>query len=114
MRAGDAERAASDCLESLSEFPDDANILCLAGRALIASRRLDEARIHIEKAKSLHPGFPVAHETFADLMLVQGQIDEAIKIYPRIESFLAQGEEERHYLDAGYEQLAEIMAASAQ
>ena len=81
MRAGDAERAAGICLESLEEFPDDANILCLAGRALIALRRLDEARIHIEKAKSLHPGFPVAHETFADLMLIQGEVGEAVKAY---------------------------------
>ncbi len=81
MRTGNAELAARVCLESLDEFPEDANILCLAGRAFIALRQFTDARVHIEKARSLHPGFPVAHETFADLMLVEGKIEAAIKSY---------------------------------
>lgn len=42
------------------------------------------------------------------------QIDEAIKFYPHIEAFLAQNKHDRQQLDAGYEQLAEILMAEAQ
>lgn len=81
MRAGNPELAAGVCKEGLNEFPEDANILCLAARALIALKRLDEAEAHIDKAIKLHSKFPVAHEALADLMLVKGQIDDAIKSY---------------------------------
>ena len=81
MQSGDAEAAASVSLEGLSDYPEDPNILCLAARALIALLKFDEARIHIEKAKSLHPKFPIAHETFADLVLVEGYFREAVEAY---------------------------------
>lgn len=81
MRAGEAAVAADVCLQGLVEHPDDPSILCMAGRSLIALHRLDEARPHIEKARLLHPGFPVGHETYADLMLAEGQLKEAIKSY---------------------------------
>ncbi len=81
MHAGEAAQAADVCLEGLKQHPDDPGILCMAGRSLIALRRPDEDRPYIERARSLHPQFPPGHETFADLMLVEGQLKEAIKSY---------------------------------
>lgn len=81
MRTGTPELAAAACLEGLSHFPEDPNLLCLAGRSLIALHRLDEARTHIEKAKSLHPTSPITQEVFGDLMLVEGLLDTAIAAY---------------------------------
>ena len=68
-------------MKSLEENPSDANFLCLAGQALIALQRLDEARVQIEKATSGYPEFSVAHETFADLMLAEGRFEAAIESY---------------------------------
>ena len=65
-------------------YPDDANILCLAGQSLIALKRFDEAREHIEKAKSLHPAFATSHEAFADLLLLEGRFEDAITSYRQV------------------------------
>ena len=81
LRGGDANRAASVCLEGLEQYPNDANILCLAGKSLLVLKRFPEARIQIEKASTLYPKFPVAHETLADLLLAEGQFEEAVKSY---------------------------------
>ena len=81
LRGGDAALASSICLEGLDLYPDDANILCLAGQSLIALKRFDEARGHIEKAKTLHPAFATSHETFADLLLLEGRFEDAITSY---------------------------------
>ncbi|HJP49747.1 MAG TPA: sulfotransferase [Pseudomonadales bacterium] len=83
IRSGDAEAALLVCLGGLADFPEDPNILCLTARALIALKRLGEARIHIEKAKSLQPEFSMAHESSADLLLVEGRFSEAIESYRR-------------------------------
>ncbi len=83
MRAGDAEAAARVSLKGLDDYPQDPNILCLAGRALIALKKIDEARIHIEKAKALHPNFPIAQECYADLLLIDGRVQQAIDGYQR-------------------------------
>jgi len=81
LRSGDAEQAIAACVEALAQHPSDPNILCLAGRCLIALRRLDEARTYIEKARSSHSQFALGHETYGDLMLVEGRPEEAIKSY---------------------------------
>ena len=79
MRNSNAELAVQTCLEGIKQYPDDASILCLAGQSLIALKRFDAARGHINKAMSLHPDFSVAHEVFADLMLVEGQFEMTVK-----------------------------------
>jgi tetratricopeptide (TPR) repeat protein len=81
MRAGDAEQAASVCLEGLREHPEDPNILCLASRSLIALRRFDEAREHVQKAHQLHPSVGLVHETLGDLLMMEGRLEESIKAY---------------------------------
>jgi tetratricopeptide (TPR) repeat protein len=83
MRAGDAEQAASVCLEGLLEHPEDPNILCLAGRSLIALRRFDEAREHVQKAHQLHPSMGLVHETLGDLLMIEGRPEEAVDAYQR-------------------------------
>ena len=73
--------ASKLCQEGLDKYPDDANILCLAGEALIALKQFDEARSHIEKARSLYPHFAATHEIFADLLLLEGHFEKAIESY---------------------------------
>lgn len=81
MRSGDPELAAKVSKDALSEFPEDPNLLCIAARAHIALQRFKEARTDLEKAKSLYPDFAIAHETIADLNLIQGLYEEAIESY---------------------------------
>lgn len=81
LKRGDAASASNVCIEGLKQFPEDASILCLAGQSLIALHRLEDARIHIEKARSLHPDFAMSHEMLADLLLVEGQPEAAIESY---------------------------------
>lgn len=81
MKGGDASLAASVCLEALDLYPEDINILCLAGQSLLATQRFEEARTHIEKARSLQPEFATSHEIFADLLLSEGRFEEAIESY---------------------------------
>ena len=43
LKNGDAETAEKICESALSEFPDDANFLCLSARALLMLSRYDAA-----------------------------------------------------------------------
>ncbi len=81
LRGGDAEVAARISLEGLQQYPDDANLLCIAARALIALGRLDEARMHAQRAQTEYPDFYLAHETLGELLLVEGRFEEAIKSF---------------------------------
>ncbi|MFT5710354.1 MAG: tetratricopeptide (TPR) repeat protein [Halioglobus sp.] len=83
LRAGEPEGAVSLCLNLLKHFPNDVNILCLAAQSLIALRRFDESRMHIEKTLELQPGFVGGHETLGDLLLVEGDPMAAISAYTR-------------------------------
>ncbi len=81
MRAGAPEQAVAVCLEGLNEFPEEPNLLCLTGRTMMALKRFEDARGHIEKALSLHPKSPIVQETYGDFMLLEGFLDEAIAAY---------------------------------
>ena len=81
LRNGNAELAYPTCLEGIKQYPDDANLLCLAGQSLIALKRLDEARRLADQAISLYPNFSPAHEVFADLLLIEGKFEAAISSY---------------------------------
>ena len=72
----------------------------------------DEQNHLINRAREL----VATYEDMAEMIRIgayragsDAQIDEAIQFYPKIEAFLAQEKEDRQYLDAGYEQLAEIL-----
>ena len=77
LRSGNAQAAAELCDRSLSSYPGDANFLCLAGKANLALKNFDIAETHVEDAIRLFPDFASAHETYGDLMLVQGMVSKA-------------------------------------
>ena len=81
LQSGDPQAAADSCERSLKKFPGDANFLCLSAKANIALKNVDMAKSRIEEAIRLFPEFAAAHETLADLMLVQGRPDVARKAY---------------------------------
>ena len=81
MKAGDAAATARVCLEGLGKFPDDPNILCLAGRALIALERIEEAAVCIKKAYKMFPEISLVHETYGDLLLLRGDFEGAVNAY---------------------------------
>lgn len=77
LQSGNAQVAAELCDQSLSSYPGDANFLCLAGKANLALKNFDIAETRIEDAIRLFPDFATAHETYGDLMLVQGMLSKA-------------------------------------
>lgn len=81
MGKGAAMKAFSICVVGLEQFPEDPNLLCLAARSCIAIDRLREARLYLEKAREGNVGLSMLHETWADLLLLEGQPGEAVKSY---------------------------------
>jgi tetratricopeptide (TPR) repeat protein len=81
MGKGDALQALGICVVGLDHYPEDPKLLCLAGQCCIAIRRLDEARLYIDKARSANVGMSLAHEVYGDLVLVQSMPGEAVKSY---------------------------------
>ncbi|MCI0517371.1 MAG: sulfotransferase [Woeseiaceae bacterium] len=83
LRSGDAVAAASICDEALKEFPDDANILCVAARANLALRRFEESARRAEAAVRRYPEFANAHDVYGDLLLATGRADLAVGEYEK-------------------------------
>ena len=81
LRAGNAEGATLACNEALKKFPGDANFLCLAARALLAQRKFNDAKRHLDDAIRLFPDFAVAHDVFGDVLFAQGSPAVAVKAY---------------------------------
>jgi tetratricopeptide (TPR) repeat protein len=81
FKARKTKRAVSVCEQALADYPDDVNLLCLAAKANLVLRRLDEAKRLIEEALREQPEFALAHDLYGDLLLVQGQPEAAIKAY---------------------------------
>jgi tetratricopeptide (TPR) repeat protein len=78
-------KALSICVLGLDHFPDDGNLLCLAGKCCIALKKLDEADLYLDKARSQNVAMPLAHETYGDLMLLKSRPGEAVKCYRQVE-----------------------------
>ena len=83
LRSGDAGAAADICEQGLSEFPQDANILCMAAQARLALKQFDESRRHAEEAIRLFPDFAGAHDVYGDLLLATGRADLAVSAYEK-------------------------------
>ncbi|MEX0708044.1 MAG: sulfotransferase [Woeseia sp.] len=83
LRAGDHAAAARLCEEALQHFPSDANIMCLAAKAYLASRRFDLAERHVAGALHHFPDFAVAHDVCGDLLLATGRPEEAALAYEK-------------------------------
>jgi len=69
------------CDRNLENHPGDANFLCLAAMSNLAMKNFGIAKQRVEEAIRLHPDFALAHETFGDLMMVQGQPAEGLRAY---------------------------------
>jgi len=65
----------------MEEFPCDANLMCLAAKANLVLKNLDNAERLIDEAVRQHPGFAVAHDVYGDLLLIQGQAESAVMAY---------------------------------
>jgi tetratricopeptide (TPR) repeat protein len=83
LRSGDAEAAASICDEALQEFPDDANILCVAAQAGLILRRFEQGKSRAEEAIRLVPDFANAHDVYGDLLLATGRAGPAVNAYEK-------------------------------
>ncbi len=73
--------AAELCELSLKKYPGDANFLCLAAMANLAMKNFGIALQRVEQAIRLYPEFALAHETFGDLMMIQGRFPDALRAY---------------------------------
>jgi len=71
----------SVCERALTDYPGDANLMCLAARANLVLRRFDDAKQQIDEALRQQPEFAAAHDLHGDLLLVQEQPGAAIKAY---------------------------------
>ena len=81
LQAGNADMAAEMCEQILEKYPSDANLLCLSARANIALKKFALAKSRVEEAIRMHPDFAIAHETYGDLLLLEGRPRDALKPY---------------------------------
>ncbi len=81
LRAGNTRMAAEICDRILKTHPGDANFLCLAAMANLAMKNFAIARQRVDEAIRLYPEFALAHETYGDLMMIQGQSAAGLRAY---------------------------------
>jgi tetratricopeptide (TPR) repeat protein len=81
LQSGNVRMAAELCDLGLKRYPGDGNFLVLSAKANIALKNIAVAERRIEEAIRLYPDFAGAHETYGDLMLVQGKRGAAISAY---------------------------------
>ena len=94
--------------------PGDANILCLSAKANIALKRYTEARKHLEEAIRLFPDFANAHETYGDLLLIEGYVERAIEAYGQTLRLDPTKGDTHRKLDKAHELLAKAKSAPAE
>lgn len=83
LRVGDAEQAELMCANALVEFPDDANFMCLSGRALIMLGRYDDAEARLDAAIEQFPDFSRPHVIIGEMRLSQGRPEDAAQALQR-------------------------------
>jgi tetratricopeptide (TPR) repeat protein len=81
LRSGNAKMAAELCELNLKKNPGDANFLCLSAMANVAMKNFAIAKQRVDEAMRLFPDFALAHETFGDLMMIQGRSAEGLRAY---------------------------------
>ena len=89
MGKRDPLTAVAVCIEGLEHYPENAKLLCMAAKCCVARRYLDEARLYINKARSLHLANAGVHETHADLLMLEGVPWEAVKFYRQAQKLQA-------------------------
>jgi tetratricopeptide (TPR) repeat protein len=83
LKIGDAATAERLCRAALLEFPEDANILSLSGRALIKLGRYEDAEEQLNTAISVYPEFPRPYVIRGDLRMSQGLFQQAALEFQR-------------------------------
>jgi tetratricopeptide (TPR) repeat protein len=81
LQSGNVRMAAELCDQGLERYPGDGNFLVLSAKANIALKNFAVAEKRVEEAIRLYPDFAGAHETYGDLLLVQGRGRAAIQAY---------------------------------
>jgi len=112
LREGDMAGALRAAENGLVEFPEDANLMCIAVRAAIVLRRFDAARAYADTAVARYPDFPLAHEVLGDLRLVQGEASNAIEAYEAAQRLQPGRQDIAAKLDRAGQMLEASMAAS--
>ena len=77
LQNGDAKMTEEICANALAERPDDANFLCLSGRALLMLGRFDTAEERLNNAIEIYPEFPRPHVVLGEMHLKQGLLERA-------------------------------------
>lgn len=83
LQNGDAESAENLCASALLEFPQDPNLMCLSGRALIMLCKYAEAEEQLNTAITMFPEFSRSHVVRGELRLAQGRHDQAADEFRR-------------------------------
>lgn len=83
LQNGDAESAEKMCKSALLEFPQDPNLMCLSGRALIMLYKYAEAEEQLNTAITMFPEFSRSHVVRGELRLAQGRHDQAADEFRR-------------------------------
>ena len=83
LGAGDAAAAERHAREALAAFPDDGNLLCLLGAALVRQRRPADAERPLRRAVNRYPRFVRAHDELGGALLVQGRFADAVEVLER-------------------------------
>ncbi len=84
FKAGNAADAVSACEAALTDYPGDANFMCLAAKANLVLRHFDDAKRQIDEALRQQPEFAAAHDLNGDLLLIRGYAQAAIKAYEQV------------------------------
>lgn len=82
-QAQNLKEAATFCATALEEKPDNAACLHLMGVLKMCLGESAEAEGLLRRSVALKPGFPEAHYTFAQVLNVCGQYEEAIEHYEK-------------------------------
>lgn len=83
LKNGDAESAEKLCKSALHEFPQDPNLMCLSGRALIMLGKYAQAEECLNTAITMFPEFSRPHVVRGELRLTQGRHDQAADEFRR-------------------------------
>ena len=83
LNAGDIGRAEDVCRAALQNSPEDGNLLCLLGAALVRQRRPGEAETALRPVVTRFPEFAKAHEELGNALMAQKRAADAIECFRR-------------------------------
>ena len=83
LNAGNIAGAEEICRSALKKSPDDGNLLCLLGAALVRRNRADEAELALRTVVSRFPEFAKAHEELGNALMIQDKNEAAVECFRR-------------------------------